>query len=446
MVRVIVFDAREAENRKDLLGTWLNDSHYDELINEDCDLYVVGNTVDGLDEPSEKNVIFKLRKNFYTEEEMASAIEGLADAAVESQNRGIAGGPRIEGEGPAGDKGRQWVTDLQYELLEYFADGQQRIMLTNDPIKEIRDNNYNTKSVSSRGTVWLKEKIEASNFVFDDWIKNALTLDVEEASKQAQNILDNYISKTTYANAVNSGIAGWYDRYPRIPYGRPTSYTEHNFDKFKKSYKFLEKVAKGYSEMLPWRFNNQNEASKNVDERFRVPNTPFTTITVNKNFRTAAHYDPANMEEGFANISVVSRNPNYDGCYLVFPEIRKAVNIRPGDLLLVNNQSGLHGNTQFISDDPNYERISIIAFFHEGMKNLGDYDYEMARKEFVDHNKLETWDGIPNPRWKPRFNGVFPGMFSSQEWYDYLKAKLGEEVLLKYHPESKSSSLDDFFN
>lgn len=446
MTRVVTINVNDVENRKDLLGTWLTPDHYDELIDEDCDLYVLSNTIDGIEEPSEKNVIFKLRKNFYSKEEQQSAIEGLADAAVETQNRGIAGGPRMEGEGPAGEKGRTWVTDLQYEILEFFSDGQQRLMLTEDPIKEIRDGNYNTKSVSSRGTVWLSEKVEEEKFNFDEWVSKAKKMNIDEAKIEANHILENLISKTTYANAVHSGIAGWYDRYPRIPYGRATSYTEHFPERFEKSYPFLEKVAKGFKEMLPWRYNNQMEAAQKVDSKFRVPNTPFTTVTVNKNFRTAAHYDPANMANGFANISVVSRNPNYDGCYLVFPEIRKAVNIRPGDLLLVNNMSGLHGNTAFVSDVDDYERISIIAFFHEGMLGLGSYEYEMARKKFVEYNKQAMWGSERNPRWKLRFNGVFPGMWDSQEWYDFLKKELGEEVLKRYHPEAVKSSLEDFFS
>ncbi len=51
-------------------------------------------------------------------------------------------------------------------------------------------------------------------------------------SKPVPKVEETYISDTTYANVVFSGIAGWFDRYPRIPYGRATAYTQHSYDKF----------------------------------------------------------------------------------------------------------------------------------------------------------------------------------------------------------------------
>ena len=159
------------------------------------------------------------------------------------------------------------------------------------------------------------------------------------------------------------------------------------------------------------------------------------------NFRTAAHYDPANMDDGFANICVFSNSDKYRGAYLVFPEIGYAVNIRPGDLLFVNNMAGLHGNTELILDDPNAERISIIAFFHEGMLTLGSWEYEQARKEYV------QWcaGNVNHPHYRKRFNGVWPGMWESKEWFDFCEQKIGRAELLKMHPEANASSLDEFF-
>ena len=203
----------------------------------------------------------------------------------------------------------------------------------------------------------------------------------------------------------------------------------------------LEKLAEAFKEMLPWRYGNQMRAAQKVDKRFLVPNTPFSTITVNRNFRTAAHYDPANMDDGFANICVFSNSDSYRGAYLVFPEIGYACNIRPGDLLFVNNMAGLHGNTELILDDPNAERISIIAFFHEGMLTLGSWEYEQTRKAFVEQCRND----VNHPYYKPRFNGVYPGMWTDKAWYDFCEAKLGRAELLKMHPEAEQSSIESFF-
>lgn len=444
MVNVIVLNDGDVVARPDLVGKWLDSSHYHTLIEEDTDVYLPPDCADFTAEElceknkqcsscdkgfSEKKIVFKFRKNFFSKEEADAAYAGLRDAAVETQNRGVAGGPRT---GTCG--GRDWVTDEQFDLLDFFAyKNTQSIFgdyIPKEEVDSIRAKYKTLKSDDSRGVVWLVEQIKAENFVFNDFIDKLCTLSIEEAKVEALRVLDKFISKTTYANVVNSGIAGWYDRYPRIPFGRPTTYTRDNPEKFAKAYPFLRSLAKGFEDMLPWRYNNQKRAAESIDQRFVVPETPFTTITVNKNFRTAAHYDPANMEDGFANLCVMSNNDAFEGCYLVFPEIGYAVNVRPTDLLLVNNQAGLHGNTELVLNDPNAERISIIAFFHEGMLTLGSYDYENTRKEFIDSRRLNP----DHPEQRPRWNGISPGLWESQEWVDYLLSKPnGKQWLEQYH-------------
>ena len=127
-------------------------------------------------------------------------------------------------------------------------------------------------------------------------------------------------------------------------------------------------------------------------------------------------------------------------------EIGYAVNVRPRDLLLVNNQAGLHGNTELVLKDPDAERISIIAFFHEGMLTLGSYDYEDTRREYVDSRRLNP----DHPDQRYRWNGITPGMWDSQEWADYLlKKPNGKEWLQTFHKNLYDSnfgnSIDAFF-
>ena len=460
MVKVVVLGENGVKARPDLVGKWLDHSHYDILVNEDMDVYLPPDCADFTSKDScendmncgscsqglsEKKIVFKFRKNFFSKEEALSAYEGLRDAAVETQNRGVAGGPRS---GMCG--GRDWVTDVQMDILDFFiTKNTKSVFGDHNPKAEIdliREKYKKIKADDNRGLVWLSDKVKQENFVFDEFADSLCDLSIEEAKAKASLIQDTFISKTTYANVVNSGIAGWYDRYPRIPYGRATSYTRDNREKFEKSYPFLQSLARGFKELLPWRYGNQLRAAESIDPRFVVPETPFTTITVNKNFRTAAHYDPANMEDGFANLCVISNNDKYDGCYLVFPEIGYAVNIRPTDLLLVNNQAGLHGNTEFVFEDPDAERISMIAFFHEGMLTLGSYDYEETRREFVESRRLNP----DHPEQRSRWNGISPGLWDSQEWADYLlKHKKGEEWLKEHHRNlydlNFGNSLENFF-
>ena len=133
---------------------------------------------------------------------------------------------------------------------------------------------------------------------------------------------------------------------------------------------------------MPWRYTNQMEAAKKIDQAFLVPETPFTTVTVNKTFRTAAHFDAGDLNTGLSNLLVLSNNGNYKGGYLVAPEYRVAVNVRPGDLLLINNHEVMHGNTPIEMLDEEAERISLVCYFREKMLELGTKEYEDTRYNY----------------------------------------------------------------
>ena len=447
MVKVIVADRKYDASH--LLGQFLDESHYDLLIEEDCDVYAPAGCDLGEVASCEKDcatcdkgtneskIIFKFRKNYFSKEEQDAAYAGLREGATETQNRGLAAGPRAEKLG-----NREWVTEYEYDIIDYFSNPSANLFGT-DPIEEIKNNHKNKKpSPSNRNNVWGISAVKKDNFEFEAWVQKTKELSPSEQKAAAKLVADKYICATTYANGVFSGIAGWYDRYPRIPYGRATSYTANHFDKFKMAYPFLQTLAKGFKDLLPWRYGNQMEAAKKLDPRFLVPGTPFTTITINKTFRTAAHYDAGDLTTGLSNLLVLSNNGNYSGAYLVAPEYRVAVNVRPGDLLLINNHEVMHGNTPIVCHDEVAERISLVCYFREKMLELGSKEYEDCRHDFVEFRRKNP----DHPDQRPLWNGVTPAMWDSQEWYDYCEEKLGRAELLKYHPDAEGQqSLEEFF-
>jgi hypothetical protein len=452
MVKVIVADRKY--DCEQLLGQFLDEQHYDVLVEEDCDVYAppgcdLGtqasctnecNTCDkGMDE---RKIIFKFRKNFFTKEEQDQAYIGLREAATETQNRGLAAGPRKESLG-----NREWVTEYESDVLDYFLD--PKASLDGDPIELLKEKHKNkTEKPSTRNNVWGIQAVKKDNFVFSDWVEKTRKLSPAEMVKEARRVEKTYVCATTYANGVMSGIAGWYDRYPRIPYGRATSYTAREPEKFAMAYPFLQSLARGFKELLPWRYGNQMEAAKKLDPAFLVPGTPFTTITVNKTFRTAAHRDAGDLDSGLSNLLVLSNNGNYTGGYLIAPEYRVAVNVRPGDLLLINNHEVIHGNTPIVLGDEEAERVSLVCYFREKMLELGSKEYEDCRYDFVEsrkNNKEHPGQFYEDGSQRHLWNGVSPGMWESQEWYDYCEQKLGRETLMKYHPEAEKNSLEEFF-
>lgn len=447
---VPVVTAKFWDDCKHKLGTYMEDSDYDILVEDDMDFYApVSGGLTGSAENSEANIIFKYRKNVFTEEEQLGAFDGLMPAAQPTQNRGIAAGPKGDSQGT-----RDWATDEQVEIMDHYISPKSSLFDDgSDPVEAIIEKHKNLEG-STRGIVWLRSKINDAGYNYEDFFQQKLKewkeMSSEAAAKDAATVKKTFISDTTYANAVNSGIAGFFDRYPRIPYGRATAYTEHHRDDYEKCYPFMRKLSNKFAELLPQRFGVQKAVADTIDSRFRVAgkDTPFTTITVNKNFRTAAHYDAGDLNDGFSNLTVVAKDKAWEGGYLVLPEFRVAVNIRPGDLLLINNHGGIHGNTELkppagkkIED---MERVSLVCYFREKMTNLGSWEYENHRREYVDYRRTNQ----EHPEWRKFWNGVSPSMWDSQEWYDYLEGVAGKEIVQQYHPEAfeEASSLEGFFS
>lgn len=416
-----------------VLGTFIKRADYtDILIDEDCDLYA--EALDG--ETSEANIIFKFRKNVFSKEECDNAYAGLRDAAVESQNRGIAAGPRAEKLG-----GRDWVTEYHHDILDYLL-RPDNALIEDESIESIRNRYKNgTKKDDTRGKVWLRnevlKKYDQYDGWFDKWVDSLHNYPESEKRKQAQYVVDNYISDTNYATAVMSGIAGYFDRYPRIPYGRATSYTEKNPEKFALSFPYLEKLNSQFKELLPERWTKQKAAADRVDSRFLIGETVFTTLTVNHNWRTACHRDAGDLHEGFSNICGITgpEGKGWRGAEFILPEYRVSINLQPGDMLLVNNHAGIHGNDELIGEDN--DRLTIVAYFREKMLELKSWEYENLRKQYVEERRLNSDHPLQRKLW----NGISPGMWDEQEWYDYLKSHNIENP----YPATNKSSLEDFF-
>jgi len=429
MVKVIV--AKSKIDCEHLLGQFLDESHFDTVIEKDTDCY--------LGSKDEQNIAFKFRKNFFSKKEQEQAYAGLRDAAVASQNRGLAAGPK-------GDKcgGREWVTELQYQILEHLSSLRENNLGLDLNADIERLTFKHADASSSRGLVWLAQEVKEANFDWNTWLSETIKQkQISKIIEDATNVKETFISDTTYANIVYSGIAGWFDRYPRIPYGRATSYTQNHFDKFEKSFPFLQSLDRGFAELLPQRHAAQRAAADKVDPAFLVPGTVFTTITVNKTFRTAAHRDAGDFTEGLSNLLVLSNNGNYSGGYLILPEVRVAINVRPGDLLLVNNHEYIHGNTTIETHDEVAERISLVCYLREKMLELGSKEYEDHRFNYVECRRKDKSHPLQRKLW----NGISPGMWEEQAWYDYLEANGGREMVAKYHPEAynKVSTLEDLF-
>lgn len=213
--------------------------------------------------------------------------------------------------------------------------------------------------------------------------------------------------------SISSGIIGAFDRYARQPYCRQTAF---NLNKktspmyHKDVVPYLQAIDSVFGKNVPERHEKQMVWIGRTAEEWVVKGTAFTTITVNKNFRTAVHKDAGDLKEGFGVLSVLERG-TYNGGYLCFPQFRVAVDMRTADVLMCDVHEW-HGNTAIVGKRGQFERISVVCYYranmyrclseqgeYERVKNrkLGEGIWQGSRDEYWDaqgiSNKVNTNDG-----------------------------------------------------
>lgn len=456
---------KEKFTNSNFLGKFLDDSNYDILVTEDTDVYKPSTFGDPRDE---SNVLLRFRKGYFSTDLTGPAYAGFRDGATASHNRGIAAGTitdAVQKQSPDAVKGRGWVTEYHMAILNYFMqpskqslfgdlpdtleavrerykDSKNKVSGTRDPLTFGRMASAGKEAGSDglRGFIWLEEKIKANNFEFDRWADETDQKIKDDQISEARWVFDEFVSGTNYATPVFSGVAGYFDRYPRIPYCRATSYTANSAEKYKLGIPFIENLSDGFSKFLPERHQNQLDAMNKIDQEFRIGSSVYTTLTINKNFRTAVHTDAGDLTSGFGNLTCLSEQ-GWKGGFLCFPEFRCAVDIRVGDMLLMDTHE-LHGNTPIsgIGDAP-ADRISIVAYFRENMFQCSAKKYEDLRSDFVDHRR----NNKSHSEWREHWNGISPSMWDSREWFDYIALRYGDDFLKEYHPEAFEFTLDAFF-
>jgi hypothetical protein len=119
--------------------------------------------------------------------------------------------------------------------------------------------------------------------------------------------------------------------------------------------------------------------------------TPFTTITCNKSWRTAAHVDKGDLKEGFGVLCCLG---DFQGCDLVFPRYRTAVRYREGDVLLANVHQ-VHGNSPLLTPEgkeplPGREPERLVCVFY--YRKRMDQCESTRAKELAWFNNRERGD------------------------------------------------------
>lgn len=194
-------------------------------------------------------------------------------------------------------------------------------------------------------------------------------------------------SPRPYSRKVASTIVGAIDPMGQTKACRLTAWTGQNLPQWQQLIPLLQAVALEQLHYVPDRAEAQHQAAAAAHPAWVVPGTPFTTITVNNTYPTGVHTDKGDLDAGFSAITCLRRG-SYTGGRLVFPEYRVAVDLKHGDLLLMDAHQ-YHGNTALVcacGTEPNNfcrtcgaERISVVSYFRTKVTECGSPDEELRK-------------------------------------------------------------------
>jgi hypothetical protein len=189
---------------------------------------------------------------------------------------------------------------------------------------------------------------------------------------------------------AKEGLVGYYEDGTRVGQQLPCRQTAWTakapISQFSAMTELAETVTKAWLESILWiQHDIQMEKALSTRREYvlKTPKgiLPFTTITCNNRWRTAAHIDSGDLKQGFGVLCCLG---DFEGCDLVFPRYKLAVRYREGDILLADVANQVHGNTPLLNPDGTTpklgeepERLVCVFYYREQMEFCATQAKEM---------------------------------------------------------------------
>jgi 2-oxoglutarate-Fe(II)-dependent dioxygenase family protein len=194
--------------------------------------------------------------------------------------------------------------------------------------------------------------------------------------------------KRSYSKPVLSNIVGAFDPGGIYHYCRWSTYTAEHMDEWSALFPALQEVASHLREHVPDRYEAQMREAARTQQEWIAPGTPFSTLTVNHTYSTGTHVDKGDLDAGFSTI-FVARRGSLTGGQLCFPEYRVAVDLKDGDLILMDAHQW-HSNARIYCRCGEHQtygpcktcgasRISVVAYYRTKLAQCGSYEDELAK-------------------------------------------------------------------
>ena len=184
-------------------------------------------------------------------------------------------------------------------------------------------------------------------------------------------------NRVRFAN-VSSSTIGNIDPLVTLPYCRTTAWTGSHAEEFSSLFPLFRDIQDIFEEYEPRRFAAQKARADLTNPDWMVGGTVFTTMTVNNTYPTGVHTDSGDLDEGYSCLAVWRRGA-YSGGHLTFPEWRVSVDLKDGDLVLMDAHQW-HGNTTLTTESGDAERISLVLYYRTKILHCDSAEEETQKE------------------------------------------------------------------
>lgn len=191
----------------------------------------------------------------------------------------------------------------------------------------------------------------------------------------------NYVEtyRTRKALPTKSSVFGALPRIPmRNDFCRLSNKTFEEIENMKKLMSFQKVLCEIYKEHLPDLFEKDIEfVRKNIDDDYRLVDTPYTTVNINVNHAIKHHRDNGNIKGSYSNVLILKENCL--GGELVLPEYEIALEQSDGALCIFRGQEEIHGVMPLTPTKEKFYRASIVYYTLAQLKHCYPYKEEVTR-------------------------------------------------------------------
>ncbi len=308
-------------------GTWVEESDIKyPIIRSNTDVY-------RLDDEGNEHLLLKFRKNAIPDHLIELGWKSYKDLAKASRGRGASAGPI----NPESD---YW---------------KKRVL--------VKTNKWSTGYLNPKGLelydLYRHFELSALKVKCDELeIKYPDDISTEDCIKLLINKKGG-VSKMKVNNQVASNPIGYYEagkNFADLPC-RLTHFTRTNYEKYNQGLPFLKKIDSLFKRLIPDAYQRQLDRA-NTKPHLKIPKTCFSTVTINRNFRTALHRDAGDFKGGFGNLTVIEQG-KYHGGYTVYPQYGVAVDLRKNDFVAMDVHEW-HSNTPIYETEEDKEYNATI--------------------------------------------------------------------------------------